>query len=229
MSWEFLHTYTYLIRWLHPDDPLRQGRHELPPAARNHCQACAEAKDSESKPYHTWKNVNHVRLKTGINVWCPLSVLYKFDMIWDFCPDMMHIIKTFFERLVIGVFSGQRRPTFSLTEPKKPLRHASDQERREYQAAKQLYKDRVEEYAEECRASDECEFSMLHQKLVDERVQNLVGYPNWIRSSLVQSHTFFLTQNPRIFIALTYILGSFLKTSMIVRIFTQHKIILRIS
>jgi hypothetical protein len=46
-------------------------------------------------------------------------------MIWDFCPDMMHIIKTFFERLVLGVFSGSRKPNYTYVKPTKPTRDAT--------------------------------------------------------------------------------------------------------
>ena len=62
-----------------------------------------------------------------------------FNMIWDFCPDMMHIIKTFFERLVLGVFSGKRRPTFGLDEVKKLSKNADERTKRNYKKAKLKY------------------------------------------------------------------------------------------
>jgi hypothetical protein len=174
-------------RWLPPGDPLRAGySDEGPPAARTHDRACAEAKDSESKPYDTWKQPGHVRLKTGINHWCPLSVLDDFDMIWDFCPDMMHIIKTFWERLVLGVFSGKRKPIFNKKAPVKPKRHATDEERKIYSDKAQKYNAAVREWRKDCQAFDDCNFTMDDQKIVDQRVQNLVGYPYWIRNSMVQ-------------------------------------------
>jgi hypothetical protein len=178
-------------RWLPPGDPLREGYgDEGPPAARTHDKACAEAKDSESKPHHTWKQPGHVRLKTGINHWCPLSVLEDWDMIWDFCPDMMHIIKTFWERLVLGVFSGKRKPVFTKKAPKKPNRDATDEERRLYNLAKRTYNAGVREWKGDCEAFDACSFTMADQQIVDRRVQNLVGYPYWIRNSMVQhAHT----------------------------------------
>lgn len=178
------------IRWLHPDDPLRMGcGPEGPPAARTHAQACTEAKDSESKPYHTWNRSSHVRFKTGINHWCPLSVLYKFDMIWDFGPDMMHLIKTFFERLVIGVYSGSREPSFNRKEPVEPDDEASKEELKIYKTKKRKYEARKSEYQEMVKASQECKFSDVDQKIVDVRVQNLVGYPCWIKSSMVRTLT----------------------------------------
>jgi hypothetical protein len=179
------------IRWLPPDDPLRRGYGlEGPPAPRTHHQACKEAKDSDSKPYHTWEYATHVRLKTGINHWCPLSVLYKFDMVWDFCPDMMHLIKTFFERLVIGVFSGAREPSsFKRKEPAKPAKGAPAAERKDFGEKMRQFKARKTEHQKEVEASTECTFDPEDQRIVDERVQNLVGYPCWIKTSLVRTLT----------------------------------------
>ena len=110
-------------------------------------------------------------------------------MIWDFCPDMMHIIKTFFERLALGVFSGSRRPKFSSTQPTKPARGATHAERKQFSDLNKKYNQDKREHAREVTASDECQFSVADQKIVDERDQNLVGYPYWIRTSLVQSRT----------------------------------------
>jgi hypothetical protein len=171
-------------RWLHPDDPLRRGYSPGgPPAPRTHAQACAEAKASDRAPYHTWDRKSHPRRGTGINHWSPLSVLNKFDMIWDFCPDMMHIIKTFFERLVLGVFSGARKPTkFKRTEPVDPGRRG---DRQEFMSKKRKYEARKVEYEKARVAFDECIFDADARKIVDERVKNLVGYPNWIKASLV--------------------------------------------
>jgi hypothetical protein len=131
-SYTFSHASTPLLRWLSQSDPLRRGYGtEGPPAPRTHARACAEAHLSASKPHETWeKDKKHVRLTTGINHWCPLSVLSKFDMIWDFCPDMMHIIKTFFERLVLGVFSGSRKPNYSNPKPAPLPKDPSAQEKK---------------------------------------------------------------------------------------------------
>jgi hypothetical protein len=110
-------------------------------------------------------------------------------MIWDFCPDVMHIIKTFFDRLVLGVFSGERRPTFNRTEPKKPEGRLSPAERAKWKKNINKYNARAKEYADAIKAFDECLFSTEAQRTVDERVQNLVGYPYWIRGSMVHSHS----------------------------------------
>ena len=187
------------IRWLHPDDPLREPYgSDGPPAPRTHARACAEAKVSDKAAHHPWKRDNHPRKQTGINHWSPLSVLNNFDMIWDFCPDMMHIIKTFFERLMLGVFSGKRKPTcFRSPEPEHPGRSASRAAQKEYREKMKLYEERESEYKKAQKAFDACLFNEEDQKIVDERVKNLVGYPNWIKISLVYTNCWHFEQYSR--------------------------------
>ena len=104
---------------------------------------------------------------------------------------MMHIIKTFFERLVLGVFSGSRRPSkFSEDEPIKPSRNASAAERTKYGEDRRKYEADKAEYNEALKAFDECCFDVTSQRIVDERVQNLAGFPYWIRSTMVHTRTF---------------------------------------
>ena len=174
-------------RWLHPEDHLREyyGA-ELPPAARTHEKACREAKESEDSLY-AWKSrANHPRYQSGINSWSPLSVLHLFNMIWDFPPDMMHINKTFWERLVVGVYNGSRCPTFNKTEPAKAPGNADAATKQKY--VEKLDKFRVQQasYVQESIAFRECIFTEEDRKIVDERVKNLVGFPDWIKSTLVR-------------------------------------------
>jgi hypothetical protein len=111
-------------------------------------------------------------------------------MIWDFCPDMMHIIKTFFERLVLGVFSGSRRPApFKNKRPTKPSRNAPRHVHAEYKEKKRQHKALKTAHAAELQAFDECLFTEADRKIVDRRVRNLTGYAYWIRTSLVHSRT----------------------------------------
>jgi hypothetical protein len=195
---------------LHPEDPLRSDYgSEEPPPPRTHLQACEEAKVSETMPYARWDAANHPRLATGINHWSPLSILRFFDMIWDFCPDLMHVIKTFFERLLIGVFSGSRKPTnFKRKVPAKPNSRATTTEREEYKVKKRKYDSTKREFEDAVQAFDESKFDTDAQKIVDERVKNLVGYPNWLKTTLVQSQKY-LTKNLRIYIQTQKILAYF--------------------
>ena len=178
-------------RWLHPDDPLRELHGDMgPPAARTDAQSCTDAKESESS-MHGWENKkNHPRYQSGINHWSPLSVLMLFSVVWDFCPDVMHIIKNFFEKLVLGTFTGSRRPKWSSSkcpEPTKVPEGATAAEKRNYIARKKKYDGHVADYKKSIVAFSECLFNENAQKIVDERVKNLIGYPDWIKTTLVRN------------------------------------------
>ena len=186
ICYDYLVIMSTLHRWLHPNDPRRQAHEDSPsPAAKTHAWACREAKKSDECTCDWKSKAHHPRYKSGVNYWCPLSVLSKFDMIWDFCPDMMHIIKTIFERLVVGVFSGARRPNFTEEKPEKLAKNTTKAEKREYKAAEDIYKRKKIAWELECVKADACKFDKADQNLVDDRVKNLVGYPQWIKSTLV--------------------------------------------
>ena len=57
----------------------------------------------------------------GVKGPCFLSFLDLFNLIWDICPDLMHIIKNLFQRMFVPLFSGlgKRMPKFprKMTEP----------------------------------------------------------------------------------------------------------------
>jgi len=117
---------------------------------------------------------------------------------------MMHIIKTFFERLMLGVFSGSRKPpSFRHTEPADPGWRSTQAQRTEYNNKKRKYDEGKKEHDKTIEAFDGCLFDETDQKIVDERVKNLVGSPNWIKASLVntQQHVaqHYNTRNPRNF------------------------------
>ena len=99
---------------------------------------------------------------------------------------MMHINKTFWEHLVVGVYNGSRCPTFNKTEPAKPPSNADAATKQKY--VEKLDKLRVQQasYVQESTAFRECIFTEEDRKIVDERVKNLVGFPDWIKSTLVR-------------------------------------------
>ena len=105
-------------RWLHADDPQRKGDTRGPPDPRTPAKVNAQAEETRRSTY-VWNSKVHPRLKSGVNTWCPLNKLMMFNVIWDFTPDMMHVIGTFFERLVLGVFKGKREATDTIVKPAK--------------------------------------------------------------------------------------------------------------
>jgi hypothetical protein len=72
-----------------------------------------------------------------------------FSMVWDFCPDVMHIIKNFFEKLVLGTFTGSRRPKWASSKCKEPTivpENASVADKRDYRVRKGKYDRQVRDY-----------------------------------------------------------------------------------
>ena len=47
----------------------------------------------------------------GVNRWCPLAVLYLFDVVWDFVFDIMHAADVFKRYTTIPVTAGTTNPT----------------------------------------------------------------------------------------------------------------------
>jgi hypothetical protein len=176
--------HTSTDRWLTQNDPLRTGLGpELAPPARTKEEVCRQAIESDASAY-AWTGKAHPRNKSGVNTWCPLSVLSKFNMIWDFTPDMMHIIKTFFERLLFGVFSGNRRAKFTLEKPVQ-VSDPTKAQKVAFSKRNRKYNKDAREFKKDMLTQDACLFTKKQQEEVDERVKKLVGFPDWIKSSMV--------------------------------------------
>lgn len=175
-----------LYRWLPADHPWRTDPSfgppcdTDPPEPRDHDECVAQGKASDD--YRGFKNA-HVKEETGINRSCPLSFLHLFNIVWDVCPDMMHIIKNFFEKLTFKLFAGKRKPEWDKSKNKKPAKGDPDFRRktRRHNEAKKRWKLAVEQ-------NEMCTFSEADQIIVDQRVKNLVGPARWIKSSMVSEH-----------------------------------------
>jgi hypothetical protein len=55
-----------------------------------------------------WKDNEHPRKATGVNAVSALSLYPMFDIVWDFMPDWMHIIKNLILPHFIKVVKGDR-------------------------------------------------------------------------------------------------------------------------
>jgi hypothetical protein len=175
-----------VCRWLPADHPFRTDPtfgpldNRGPPEARNHTECVAQGTASDN--YQGFQKY-HVKHDTGINCSCPLSFLHQFDIVWDICPDMMHIIKNFFEKLTFKLFTGMRTPEWDKSKNKMPAKGDADYKRKyaRHQDAKARWKTAVQQNLL-------CTFSDEDQKLVDQRVKNLVGPSKWIKNSMVRAH-----------------------------------------
>jgi hypothetical protein len=174
-----------VYRWLPRNHRFRRdpafgtARGTNPPPARNHATAVEQGQATDK-----WKGTlkGDPRHETGINTSCPLSFLHLFDVIWDICPDMMHIVKNFFEKLTWSVFSGNRIPAWSEAKHPRPSKDGAD-----YEAKLAKYKDAVARWKLAVKQNLKCIFPVADQELVDRRMKNLVGPANWVKNSMVCS------------------------------------------
>ena len=172
-----------LHRWLPPNHQFRADaafgtkRDTGPPRARTHAESVQQGLDSDN--YRGTKK-GHVRKLTGINTSCALSFLHLFDIIWDVCPDMMHIIKNFFEKLSFKLFAGACVPVWSASKNKMP-----DDDDAQYDRKKARHDDAKARWEKAVEQNKKCLFLTADQELVDRRVKHLVGPANWIKNSMV--------------------------------------------
>jgi hypothetical protein len=169
------------------DETFGAKRGSNPPGARTHAEAVEQGEESDN-----WTGAAnaHPRKTSGINASCPLSKLYLFDIIWDICPDMMHIIKNFFEKLTIAVFSGKRVPPWS--ESKHPVPDKDDEA---YETKLASFTRARARWTLAVQQHQKCIFPVADQELADRRMKNLVGPANWIKNSMVTHDTIMYTQS----------------------------------
>lgn len=109
------------------------------------------------------------RKVTGIKESCPFRFLPFFDIVWDFCPEMMHIISGIWKRHVFQMFAGKRTPS----------------------TVKVRKKNTFAENEKLSQAHSECKewlqswiLSKEKSCLVDQRTLALAGEPTWVRSNI---------------------------------------------
>jgi hypothetical protein len=170
-----------------------------PPEFRTHDETGEQGHKSE---VYTGPENAHPRKSTGVNGTCALVFLFLFNLIWDVCPDMMHIIKNFFEKLTFKVFRGSRIPTwsaktFGLNAPPQPKKKVGGQTVKKKEYAEQMkvwrvkkteYETRRAEWATACNQHQKVVFTAEDQGIVDRRLKQLVGPSKWIKATMVQDY-----------------------------------------
>jgi hypothetical protein len=137
--------------------------------------------EGEASSSWTGPETRHPRHESGINGTCALTYLNLFDIVWDICPDMMHIIKNFFEKLTFKLFSGSRVPSWATSKNKEP----DDTDAPDYAAKMARYNEAKARWELSVKVNKKCIFTEADQKLVDRRIKNLVGPARWIKNSMV--------------------------------------------
>jgi hypothetical protein len=148
---------------LPPDHWMRHAAYDKPPAPheeyppprpRTHDEAVAHS--LESRAYNGPEKADRAPWKkSGVNYYCPLVLLQHFDLIWDAAPDMMHILKNVWSKL-LHIFNGQLQPAY----PKKNQtvdKHGNalpadriDAIEKAFQAQKDKYNNLVRVYIRAC-------------------------------------------------------------------------------
>jgi hypothetical protein len=171
-------------------------RDAAPPDFRKHDETCRQGHESD---VYTGADNAHPRKSTGVNETSALAFLFLFNLIWDVCPDMMHIIKNFFDKLTFKVFSGARVPkwstkTFGLESPAQPKKKVSgrkvnkeeyEEQMLEWKVKKKEYDERRAEWTTACNQHHKVVFTAEDQGIVDRRVKHLVGPSKWIKATMV--------------------------------------------
>jgi hypothetical protein len=82
------------------------------PAPRTHHETCVAgittgaARDRLLQSDNVQAGIGHI---AGVKVWCPLAALELFDVVWDFVPDMMHIVLNLLKVYVVRNIKGERK------------------------------------------------------------------------------------------------------------------------
>lgn len=141
------------------------------PKARTHEQACADGL-AATKCTMAVTNAAHPATKNGISYVTVLVFLHMFDIIWDFLPDMMHILKGSLGGHLIPLLKGQRRPGA----PKRPAA-ARDEDGEEWETIKERHR----EITKKCMA---WELLPAAQRKCDDRSLDLGGGKRFLRTNL---------------------------------------------
>lgn len=94
----------------------RGARTRVPYKPRTHEETVRIGKQADRHVRAQRPDSTHPKHTSGIVRYCPLEILPFFDLILDILPDMMHIIKGFWDGHFIPLFKGNR----PLAAPRKP-------------------------------------------------------------------------------------------------------------
>jgi hypothetical protein len=105
-------------RYLGPDHPYRTdnrfGEEERrpPPDARTHADIVRDSLHQKGlrRGGATAATMKDFASTSGVKFWCPFSILPLFNLVWDFLPDMMHVLKGIIHRHLFGLLKGYREP-----------------------------------------------------------------------------------------------------------------------
>ena len=96
--------------------PKRHAGLPAEPPGRLHAATCRDAlKNQLSRDRRVQLEACEVEEKDkdenikGVKEWCPLVKLQLFDVIWDFVPDMMHMVQGLLKTYIVKTMLGKRK------------------------------------------------------------------------------------------------------------------------
>lgn len=127
-------------RWLPEDDAWREytpglfpdAEREPAPPPRTHEQFVDDANAEEG---HNGYKKDAPYKTTGVKLLSMLAYLPLFNLIWDICPDLMHIITGIWKRHIIALLKGTRTPA-QVKPLKKNTPAQNEQRMQDHKAAK---------------------------------------------------------------------------------------------
>lgn len=149
-----------------------EGKQELdlPPDPRTHQESYDQGLQAEE---YFGADKKHPRHTHGINGWCVLGLVPLFDIIWDVCPDLMHILKNMFERLFIELPSGDRAPNTS--KKFNPPKQKKNETAAQLQTRQLKFESEVSRHKEASKRAENCKYSERSQRQFDLRMRKLAG------------------------------------------------------
>ena len=98
----------------HPNRPFDAPRQ---PASREHDDTClAGIRNGAARDRRIRLDPPAVAVEDkaehidGVKEWCPLAILAFFCVIWDFVPDMMHMVYNLLKTYLVATMKGTRKP-----------------------------------------------------------------------------------------------------------------------
>ena len=85
---------------------------ESQPPVRTHEKVVADARATNAHKAAKKAKDKSPHKKSGVKFFCWLSLLFLFDMVWDFLPDMMHIVTAILHGHLYPLMKGERDPSY---------------------------------------------------------------------------------------------------------------------
>jgi hypothetical protein len=135
----------------------RSQEFEETPAPRTHIESMQQAREAEE---YRGPPKKHPEKTHGIRGTCPLGLLPFFNIIWDLCPDLMHINKNLWDRCIVALFMGKR-------DPKKPTKNPNPGRFRDVQVPAKA-QEQQQPPRKKKKGPSEDDLRKIHQKKLTE-------------------------------------------------------------